>query len=593
MMKYKHVILVMLSLVLSYIVISPTYAQNSSKCVRIYYDQPDKTTTSGRGYAIIVQNLLGHFPKYQQYISPIQAYQKGDIDKCDATIYIGSNYYEDTQPFQRVFMADFVATKKNVVWLGYNVWRLGKDNLQKIWGVNFQGINHNKNKWMEPKAGYGAYTYKDKLFNMFSKTDPSDFPPQNDTVKLLPVNNDNSIVISWALQDEQGGKIPYVIRKDNHWYIADVPFAYMHESHPYLIFTDLLFDILNEPARNKKLALVRIEDVSATTNPAYIKNLADMLSRLKVPFAIALIPIYKDPLHAYGYPPYTELPSSKPFIEAIQYAVSRGGTIIMHGVTHQYDHKKDPYTGVSADDFEFWDGSKKKPIKEDGIKYVLERLETGVGLINKAGFKVSGWESPHYTASNLDYFLFGQAFTWNVGRISYFVSRVCHLSLLPETLTLDRNIINPETNAKRLQYLSGMKIVSIPGTEQVGQYFPYEIYGDYYDQRIVPENLGNIEPVVNEQVKSTRNVDDIIRNASRNVVLRDIWASFFIHATLLNTPKEGGIAKKPGDTSELERLVKSIKGLGYEFIDLKSWLKANTKPKRPLPIEVVLPPIKC
>ena len=62
----------------------------SAECVQVYYDQGPADYWIGRTYAVFMQNLLGHFPELQQIISPIEAYKKGDIERCRATIYISS-----------------------------------------------------------------------------------------------------------------------------------------------------------------------------------------------------------------------------------------------------------------------------------------------------------------------------------------------------------------------------------------------------------------------------------------------------------------------------------------------------------------------
>lgn len=56
-----------------------------------------------------------------------------------------------------------------------------------------------------------------------------------------------------------GERRPYVINKGNHFYMADIPVSYVHESDRYLVFADLLFDILDEKPRHlKRPALVGI-----------------------------------------------------------------------------------------------------------------------------------------------------------------------------------------------------------------------------------------------------------------------------------------------------------------------------------------------
>ncbi len=91
----------------------PLYA--APPCVNIYYDRsPDKTYWMGKTYVTLLQNLLRHFPKYQQIVSPIEFYKKGDIEKCHATIYIGS-YFNNAIPTD--FHADFITTKNK--WRGW------------------------------------------------------------------------------------------------------------------------------------------------------------------------------------------------------------------------------------------------------------------------------------------------------------------------------------------------------------------------------------------------------------------------------------------------------------------------------------------
>jgi uncharacterized protein YdaL len=62
-----------------------------------------------------------------------------------------------------------------------------------------------------------------------------------------------------------------------------------------------------------------------------------------------------------------------------------------------------------------------------------------------------------------------------------------------------------------------------------GQFFPY--VGDVYRTKVLPENLGSIEP---EPFYSspTRSPADLIDTAQKNLVVRDGFASFFFHPFL-------------------------------------------------------------
>ena len=65
-------------------------------------------------------------------------------------------------------------------------------------------------------------------------------------------------------------------------------------------------------------------------------------------------------------------------------------------------------------------------------------------------------------------------------------------------------------------------------------------------------------------------IDTILGNAKRNMVLRDVWASFFYHPFFI---------KRPGAEAELKRLLESLQAMGYEFVDLEnSSARATSRP---------------
>ena len=75
-----------------------------------------------------------------------------------------------------------------------------------------------------------------------------------------------------------------------------------------------------------------------------------------------------------------------------------------------------------------------------------------------------------------------------------------------------------------------------------------------------------------------RSVDKILADAKRNLVLRDVWASVFYHPFLLNPQLNQQNANNPPMT-DLELLVKGLKDLGYNFVNMDSYVKTNTTPK--------------
>ena len=83
--------------------------------------------------------------------------------------------------------------------------------------------------------------------------------------------------------------------------------------------------------------------------------IADYLASEHVPFSIALIPLYGDSLGAFniGVPLTLHWKDRPATLAAVKYARQRGGRLFLHGYTHQFGPLKNPYSGVTADDFEF------------------------------------------------------------------------------------------------------------------------------------------------------------------------------------------------------------------------------------------------
>ena len=130
------------------------------------------------------------------------------------------------------------------------------------------------------------------------------------------------------------------------------------------------------------------------------------------------------------------------FVRAIRYMVSKGGSVVMHGVTHQF-------RGKSTDDYEFWDEFSDGPIPNDSRALVEKKLRLALEECFKNGIYPLTWETPHYAASQSDYRMFAD----------YFNS------------AYDRTF----------------RLIAV----ESGHYFPYTTI-DRFGRFIIPENLGYI-----------------------------------------------------------------------------------------------------
>lgn len=567
-----------------------TVAQATTPCVNVYFDRSnDKTYWMGKTYANFLQNILGHFPKYQQIVSPIELYQKGDIEKCHATFYIGS-YFNNQIP--AIFLSDYAVTKKRVAWMGYSIWQLG-ETFEKIFGYKYSRLTTLDRERLDTtgRPSYFKFIhYKGEVFRKYgdwSKTDASIFLAPFEQAILLATDPAKSQVLAQSEHNVSKEKIPYVLQAKNHFYIADVPFSFMHEADRYFVMADLLFDILEEqPRHNGKYALVRIEDVHPLTPLAELYKTTAALKSENIPVNISLIPIYFDPLHRGLHDPlgdFITMDRKLPFMSFIEEMKKEKAFFIWHGVTHQYRAQKNPHDGLSGSDFEFFNTVTNGPVYEDSPGYVVNRLEEGFYTLQKAGITPRAWLTPHYQASALDNIIFGSVFEWNIGRMIYYNHSA--QGLFPKNENTDLLFSSRLANGYnlRMEYFKNLEVMY---ESQVwsGQMYPYEIYGDVHGQRLIPENLGNSQPFINAHVVTPRSKEEIVADAKRNLVLRDVWASFFYHPFLLSTYENGGRGEFPGDPEELKYIVRELKKLGYTFINLDDFINKNSNVKRPEPI---------
>ncbi|MDB5898644.1 MAG: Papd-like protein [Ramlibacter sp.] len=493
----------------------------------------------GFGYAIMLRNLLGHFDAQVDMV-PVQQYTAGRIENYSATFYVGSEY--DHQ-LPAAFMNDAVTTTKTVVWFKYNLWQLAWNpayNFTAAKGITYNGL---KGLSAQPSA-----------------TDPN--PPFFDTVKYKGldfvkyyqydaarnvVNADPDIgwvTISDAAKAQRivpiasprtNETLPYITRSGNFWYVADLPFSFIGPRDRYLVFSDLLHDMLGSTHTSYHKAMVRLEDVGAMVSVQAMKTLSDYLSSKAVPFSVAVIPHYVDPMGLYNGGVRQEVPMSQAsnLRTALNYAKARGGEMVMHGFTHQYGNMKNPHTGVSGDDYEFWNIVDNTWFPEDSATWVTGRLNNGLTEMKAAGFTPIAWESPHYHASAITSRTTPQLFSRTYQRAVYF------------------------TADKPNFYASVAKDFSM------GQFYPYAIVRDYYGQKVLPENLGNIEYDIHT-IDPTSNYDyrpeDLILNAKYAKTIRDGVASFFFHPFWLE-PELG----TPG-LADFQKTVDGITALGFTWV---------------------------
>jgi uncharacterized protein YdaL len=390
----------------------------------------------------MVRNLLGHF-NTDVSIVDVADYQEGMLTEYAAGIYIGNIY---DYPLSDDFLQDVVKSDKPLLWMNSNIWQLFKN---EEWGaIEKLGFEYVEAEIINPDV---KIIYKEK-----------ELPRLESDVYFNLVNIDaGSQCEELATLQITGAKDqPYAIRCGNFFFITHNPMANFYTS--YLVFADLLHDLLDTNVAESHRALVRFEDLMpGNTNYDLVKEQVNFLSEKNIPFAFDVIPVNTDPEGVWGEPGKTVyLYEDFMLQDLIAYMVKHGGTPVLHGYTHQHDS----ITGV---DYEFWDGENDIPFPEDSYSWADERIKAGIAQFEKAmGYAPLIWETPHYSASPNTYFALANSFNVIYERVQVFN---------------DLNVVSED---------SSIDYTKIP---YITQTFPYQIFKSNYGLRILPENLGYLE----------------------------------------------------------------------------------------------------
>jgi hypothetical protein len=178
----------------------------------------------------------------------------------------------------------------------------------------------------------------------------------------------------------------------------------------------------------------------------------------------------------------------------------------------------------------------------------------------------------------LDNIIFGHFFEWVIGRMNYSIYKVSSDPDSEELKDLGFSHTLPKANKQRLEVFKKIKVEDL-GTEHAQQLFPYPIYGDYYNQRVLPENIGNYQ-FESKKTEKHRTIEKILLDAKRNLALRDSWASVFYHSYLLE------LENVPNKQTSLYKLVHGLKEMGYEFANINEFMDEKLNIRAPKIIEI-------
>lgn len=446
--------------------------------VLIVYDSK-KETAYNRDILNIMRTLLGRFSSDIKLLK-LSNYD-GEINKNYYShifiLGINENSYDNDNKTKNL-ISSLNLYKGTICWLGYGI-----ENLLEHKKYNLDYIGKTNNIVSVNYRGKSYNLEEHYIFNIVESKDTSN--------KVIGSINDTL------------NKYPYIINDKNLFYVSKLDL----DGVLFYIFCDSLNDIFNIKRFDKGRIFVRIEDVHAFRDPKDLVNIADYLSSKDIPFTIALIPAYVNPRNHK----ITTLSESPEIVKAIKYMQDKGGTVILHGYTHQYKKEE-----VSGEGYEFWDGKKDEPLKENMKIFVKDRVLSGLRVCIENGIYPLAFEAPHYAMESDGYKELKKYFSTYMGQ--------------------------HQNNNKKFSTNT----------------YPYIIRDTEEFNILIPENLGYIDP----EGKFT--FQHIKENLDKLSIVRGFSGGFFFHSYL--------------NIEYLKNTIEYLEKQNIEFMNLRdfnNWVKVD------------------
>ncbi len=327
---------------------------------RYYFgEEVDIVTTIGE--------LSGHFHVDTKELNQ-KDYKKGIIKNYEYIIVLGNE-----GNFNRELIQELAAVDKKIYWIGKGFERF----------LNYKDLSI---EYIGRSSNPVQIIFSDNIEG-FNEPETPEY--------IIPVELD------FELYNIKRGKIhsylsdgihtyPFIFRQKNIFYMS----RFFSNDMPYYIFADSLHDFFSHTYHyESKEIYIRLEDVHPFSDTRKLKEIGEYLYNNKIPFLIGVIPAY---LNSKGK--ITLMSEVKEFVETIQYLQKLGGTVVLHGFTHQnLEHY------VTGEGYEFWDPKNDRPLNIDIAKYIDEKVKKGLYECWKNEIYPLAFEAPHFAMSQQGY----------------------------------------------------------------------------------------------------------------------------------------------------------------------------------------------
>jgi uncharacterized protein YdaL len=456
-----------------------------------------------RMYGTLARNLISHFGGSQ--VITASDYKSGMAAGYRGIVYIGAS---TGTPVPSSFLYDVLNSGRQVLWLGENISQL----------ANFFAFQSTYG-WT-PGPDQKVKIRQIRYRNTALARDPGDTDP------LTAITSVSGAKVLGTVVTADGRTLPWAVRSGHLTYVAEVPLDASTQNDRYLAVADMLYDLLSPRTTARHRALVRLEDIGPEADPKAVKAAGELLIHKHIPFSFGVFPIYIGPTSQGPHRKKIRMRDRPELVQVISYFLRHGGTMVLHGYTHQSVMPANPDSGESGQDFEFfrthydshhaliYDG----PLPGDSATWAEQRFDASAAELRAAHLPVPRIiEFPHYAASKTDYQQAAVRFAARYDHGQYFA---------------------PDWNGRS------------PASPYMYEQFAPYVIRDVYGSTVVPENLGFVQRV--PEPDDIETVGTIVTNARSELVVRDNVASFFFHPFL--------------GTKPLEQAVDQIKDMGYHFV---------------------------
>ena len=390
--------------------LSPAYGYNDTQKELKTYVVYDDIYMEGDDYPYgrLLVEYLGHFNVSINEM-PIAKWTPGSIAGADLVVYIGLNQYDISQKL----LAE-MANAKRVIWFGNNV-----DQMSRYLKWNDFQIGLNTSGWVNIDLNNKRFSFDNKEYVRFTS------PGQKAEILATVSNAETKQPLAW--------------KRDNIYFCGFLNFD-INNSY---ILANLLHKFIPNNHTHSRSAFMRVEDVNPRTSPEALKGVIDVIKQHNIPFSIGVVPA-----SAKSDGSLILLSERPALLKVLQDAQNNGGSIIMHGYTHQ-----NIYSPKTGEGYEFWNALDDKPM-EDDENFTRERLQKGAEELVRCGLIPLAFEPPHYAMSKTAYNVLSEHFNIFSGQIQLSDERAIVAGQLPyivKSTYLNGMLIIPEN----LDYYDG------------------------------------------------------------------------------------------------------------------------------------------